>query len=154
MDDLSRVSLLQSGEDLAWDRFYNENRDNIANYFSYKGIPLSEIEELTQETFIGAFKSISSLHRIVSLIPWLYGIARHTFYLYLRDKYKKPMLFEPLIPKGDTSTIQFLSQRQKEIFYYHLIEGLSFKEISKVLGTADSTIRVSFMRAKRKLKNN
>ncbi len=148
------VSLLQSNDDGAWEDFYEENSGLIASYFFRKGMPYHLTEELTQETFIGAFQSIASLRRTDLLIPWLYGIAHHLFQHYLQEKYGRPKPIEPLAPLSDPSEIKKLSPREIEIVRYRLIEDLQFKEISRILGTADSTVRVTFMRAKNKLRNH
>jgi len=154
MNNHDLVSLLQSKDDKAWEGFYKENEERIASYFSKRGIPYHTIQDLTQETFIGAFQSISSLQKIRSLTGWLYGIAYHNFIHYLREKYKKPKTLEPLAPLSDIIRIKKLSSREIKIIQYHLIEGLTLKDISRVLGIADSTARVIFMRAKNKLRDN
>lgn len=154
MDNHNLVSLLQSKDDEAWEGFYKENSGRIADYFFRRGMPYHTTEELTQETVICAFQSIPSLQRIESLTHWLYGIAHHIFLHYLREKYKEPKPIEPLAPLSDPSNMKKLSPREIEIVRYRLIEDLQFKEISRILGTADSTVRVTFMRAKNKLRNH
>ncbi len=152
MMDNGLVSLLISEDDGAWESFYRENERGIAAYFFKRGIPDQHILDLTQETFIGAFQSISSLRKPESLTSWLYGIARHIFIHYLQKKYRQIKPLEPLAPLSDPSLMEKLSLREIEVIKYRLVEGISFIEISKILGTADSTVRVTFMRAKNKLR--
>lgn len=154
MDNHNLVSLLQSKDDVAWEGFYRENKGRIAAYFFRRGMPYHTTEELTQETFICAFQSIPSLRKIESLTHWMYGIAHHLFQHYLQEKYGRPKPIEPLAPLSDPSNMKKLSQREIEIVQYRLIEDLQFKEISKILGIADSTVRVTFMKTKNKLRNH
>lgn len=127
-------------------------------------------EDLTQETFYQASKSINNFKGECKVSVWLCQIAKYSWYKHL-DKCKKnhcdsydEVAFEVSCNKNLESDfiksedkmelfkkIHLLDPQSKEIIYLRLSGELSFKEIGDIFNKSENWARVSFYRAKKKL---
>ena len=127
-------------------------------------------EELTQETFYQAVRSIDRYDGSCKLSVWLCQIAKHLWYQQLRKQKRETPLPEdaaaldtPLPSAEEEVTarqghldllrlIHSLPDLQREVVYLRAFGGLSFREIGDVLGRSENWARVTFYRSKEKLK--
>lgn len=126
-------------------------------------------EELTQETFYRAVKTIDKFKGNCKIQVWLCQIAKNLWYDELkRNKRYKDFEDEDdyLIAKEDTENtaiqniekvnlykkMQNLDEQTKEVIYLRLTGELSFKEIGDILNKTENWARVTFYRGKQKLK--
>ena len=123
-------------------------------------------QELTQETFCQAIKSIHRFDGKCKLSTWLCAIAKNLFLAYQR---KHPVL-EDLdnidIPVDSAETdalenlekvalfqkLHNLEEPYREVTYLRIFGDLSFAEIGEVLGKTENWARVTFYRGKEKLR--
>ena len=126
-------------------------------------------EELTQETFYQAIRSIGRFDGSCKVSVWLCQIAKHLWYQHLRKRRREvPMPEEgvdtPLPPAEDDALeqagrlellrrVHSLPQTQREVVYLRVFGGLSFQEIGDVLGKTEVWARVTFYRGKEKLRD-
>lgn len=126
-------------------------------------------EELTQETFYQAVRSIERFDGSCKLSVWLCQIAKHLWYQYLRKHQQKPVSLEtapesyfPSAEEGLLAQeerlallrqIHRLPEPQREVVYLRAFGNLSFREIGDVLGKTETWARVTFYRTKEKLRN-
>lgn len=126
-------------------------------------------EELTQETFYQAVRSIERFDGSCKLSVWLCQIAKHLWYQYLRKHQQKPVSLEtapesyfPSAEEGLLAQeerlallrqIHQLPEPQREVVYLRAFGNLSFREIGDVLGKTETWARVTFYRTKEKLRN-
>ena len=124
-------------------------------------------EELTQETFYQAVKSIGRYDGSCQISTWLCGIARNVLQNHRRRQLRQPLSLEEIPePAGDSAedtvlegmgretilaSIHALSDPGREILYLRLLGGLSFREIGSVLAQSENWARVNFYRAKQLL---
>lgn len=122
-------------------------------------------EEITQETFFKALKHIDSFRGQCRLYVWLCQIAKNTYYTHL-EKQKRPIQ-EPS-PPGDAGpeeqlltqesafevhkVLHRLSEPYKEVFSLRVFGQLSFRQIGELFGKTESWARVTYHRAKLKIK--
>ena len=125
-------------------------------------------EELTQETFYQAVRSIDRFDGGCKVSVWLCQIAKHLWYQHLRKSGRETELPEeselPLVPSAEEETIDRssqldllrrvheLSEPGMEVVYLRVFGGLSFREIGDVLGKTETWARVTFYRGKERLK--
>nr|WP_297300753.1 sigma-70 family RNA polymerase sigma factor [uncultured Oscillibacter sp.] len=127
-------------------------------------------EELTQETFYQAVKSVDRFDGSCKVSVWLCQIAKHLWFQHLRkQKREAPVLPEDLPespgPSAEESVLEQegrmdllklvhnLPEPQREVVYLRAFGGLSFREIGDVCGRTETWARVTFYRSKEKLKN-
>lgn len=126
-------------------------------------------EELTQETFYQAVRSIDRFDGSCKLSIWLCQIAKHLWYQQLRKRQKAlvPLDEVPDFPAPSAEEglleqegqlallrkIHQLPEPQREVVYLRAFGGLSFREIGDVLDHTEAWARVTFYRSKEKLRN-
>lgn len=126
-------------------------------------------EELTQETFYQAVRSIDRFDGSCKLSIWLCQIAKHLWYQQLRKRQKAPVPLDnvpdSLAPSAEEGLLEQegrlsllrqihqLPELQREVVYLRAFGGLSFREIGDVLGQTEAWARVTFYRSKEKLRN-
>ena len=123
-------------------------------------------EDITSETFLKAIKTGDSFEGRCSLKVWLCQIAKHTYYDYVRKHSRLTALsselpsaynFElELLDKAAALTVHKLLHQMddpyKEVFSLRIFSELSFAEIGEIFCKSESWARVTFHRAKLKLK--
>ena len=128
-------------------------------------------EDLTQETFAIAVKEINKFKGNCKLSVWLCQIAKHLWYKKIKkEKREKNISFEELeseiieiesteeiICKQEENLklfkdIQKLDNVSREIIYLRMFGNLNFIEIGEILGRTANWARVTFYRAKQKIK--
>ena len=126
-----------------------------------------DAEDLAQETFIGAYRSLKSFNTNKKFFPWLYTIAINLTRNH--QKKKKPLLVEDFdhLPTDTNNPEQALSKLQEGealahhiqrlpvslreaiiLRYYHY---LRFEEISQILGLSLSAAKMRVYRGLEKL---
>lgn len=128
-------------------------------------------EDLTQETFAIAVKEISKFKGNCKVSVWLCQIAKHLWYKELKkSKKNKNISIEELteeIEETETTEdiicrkeeklkvfkdMQKLDEQAREIIYLRMVGNLNFMEIGEILGKTPNWARVTFYRAKQKMK--
>ena len=125
-------------------------------------------EDLTQETFYQAIRSIDRFDGRCKLSVWLCQIAKHLWYQHLRKRKREvPLPDEPPelpIPSAEEGLLEqegrlellrkihALPEQQREVVYLRSFGGLTFREIGDVLGKTENWARVTFYRGKEQLR--
>ena len=125
-------------------------------------------EDLTQETFYQAVRSIDRFDGSCKVSVWLCQIAKHLWYQHLRKANRETELPEeaelPLVPSAEEEAVSRSGQLDllrrvhelpepgREVVYLRAFGGLSFREIGDVLGKTETWARVTFYRGKERLK--
>jgi RNA polymerase sigma factor (sigma-70 family) len=125
-------------------------------------------EEITQETFIKALKNIDKFKGNCKINVWLCQIAKNTYFTYL-DKQKRfgtddipeeisqNSIESMIMNKEETfrlhKVLHRLKDPYKEVFTLRVFGELSFKQISQLFEKTESWARVTFHRAKGKIRD-
>lgn len=122
-------------------------------------------EEITQETFFKALKSINTFRGECRLYVWLCQIAKNTYFRYIQKAGRQAeeqvlsdgeSLEERLLEKESAFEIHRILHRlpepYKEVFSLRVFGELSFQQIGELFGKTESWARVTYHRAKLKIK--
>lgn len=125
-------------------------------------------EEITQETFFKALSALDSFDGKCKVSVWLSQIAKNTYIsMCRRDKYLAPntdtdRLTDPFdleLHLSDKETalsihkiLHSLEEPYKEVFSLRTFGELSFRHIGQLFGKTESWARVTYHRAKLKIK--
>lgn len=145
-----------------YDRYANE----VFKYLMCLCRDFDLAEELTQETFYQAVKSIHRYNGECKMSVWLCQIAKQSYYKYVEKNKKQQILQsqesssispETKIIKSEDKISLFrqihqLDEPYKEVILLRTLGELSFREIGEVQGKNENWARVTFYRAKLKLK--
>ncbi|MBP1931739.1 RNA polymerase sigma factor [Ammoniphilus resinae] len=166
--DRKRNTLLDDIND-----FYQKNNRMVYAYFLKVTGSQEESEELTQETFYQAVKSVHQFKQQSSLKTWLLQIARNVYRNNVRSWARDQKLFsvsEDIEMHGDDthnplrislhnqskneirSIFQKLPDDYRDVLIFKEIEGLTHEEISRILGKTPQSTKVLLYRAKQKFK--
>ena len=122
-------------------------------------------EELTQETFCQAIRTIDRFDGNCKLSTWLCGIAKNVLRTH-RRKHPPTESIEDLpltVPSAEAEALSAdrhlgllrrlhaLPEPYREIVYLRSLGHLSFREIGELLGKTENWARVTFYRAKERL---
>ena len=143
---------------------YRQYSDTVFRFLMSKTGSVELAEELTQETFYQAVKSIDRYDGSSRITSWLCGIAQNVLYAHLRARQKDPLPLEDVPEQPVVSTedlvvtrdetraileaIRELSDPGGEIMRMRIFGGLSFKQIGAILGRTEVWARVNYYRAK------
>ena len=124
-------------------------------------------EEITQETFFKVLKKIDTFEGKCDIGTWMIQIAKNSFYTHCKKKkHVSTEVCEDIPAKDnpenravdrDTAVeihliLHKLEEPYKEVFWMRTFGELSFKEIGTIHGKTESWARVTFYRAKQKIK--
>jgi RNA polymerase sigma-70 factor (ECF subfamily) len=153
---------------------YIELRDPVFKYLLRMTGDYDLAEELTQETFYRALLALPKFRRESSVKTWLYSIARNTYlnkisksniknasfaafdeeHLALEVNHHDPS--EKLIEDEQKISIKKAISNLPEVYRTVIMlkefEELGYEEIANKLGKTENWVRVTFFRAKQKLK--
>ncbi len=123
-------------------------------------------EELTQETFYQAIRTVNRYDETCKVSTWLLGIAKNVLLTYRRkhpatediedqdipvesaeDEALRSMVRVELLRK-----LHGLEEPKREVVYLRVYGGLSFREIGDIFGKTENWARVTFYRAKEQLR--
>ncbi len=147
------------------DRLYREHAQTVYKFLLSQCHSPSQAEELTQETFYQAVRSIDRFDGSCKISVWLCQIAKHLWYQTLRkNSREQPAEPEPASASAEEAylaregqmellrQIHALSEPAREVVYLRAFGGLSFRQIGDVLGKTETWARVTFYRSKEHLK--
>ena len=149
---------------------YQEHARTVYHFLLSRTHDPDLAEELTQETFCQALRSIERFDGSCKLSVWLCQIAKHLWFQHLRRQERTaPMPEDPpeiplpsaeedlLARQGQLDLlrrIHGLPELQREVVYLRAFGGLSFREIGAVVGKTETWARVTFYRTKEHLRKD
>ena len=153
------------------EEIYKEYSKIVYNYLLSLTCNSEVAEELMQETFYNAVKNINKFRNECSIKTWLCRIAKNKWIDYLKksnisseisideieEKFILVNSFEEEFSNKETvidlyKKIHNLDEKTREVIYLRIRADLSFKEIGEIMGESENWARVTFYRAKVKLK--
>lgn len=152
------------------DEIYRRHAKSVYAFLLAKTADSMLAEELTQETFYQAVKSIGSFKGESSVSTWLIGIANNVLRGYFRKQKKEAEEELPeteIAARGGTATedivlrsmdtislmqaMHRLPEPYREVLHLRLTADLSFKEIGQIMERTENWARVTYYRGKEKL---
>lgn len=150
-----------------FEAIYSEYFEDVYRYVYALCQNTSIAEEITQEAFFKALKSIDTFKGDCKLRVWLCQIAKNTYYTF-QKKHKRLVAYDVIYPdmsyeiesellhKEQIAEIQAaltqLEEPYQEVFRLRIFGDLSYQKISEIFGKTEGWARVIFHRAKLKLK--
>ena len=179
-DDAVLVKRVQAGEMAAFDQLVSKYRERLFSVVYNLTSNRDDANDLTQEAFIRAFRSISKFKGKSSFFTWLYRIAVNTTITHLKRSRKRRFFsFEQMDEEGPASAkleslasraktdkptymrelqeklndaLQKLSVKHRTVVVLYEIEGLSHQEIAEITKTSEGTVRSRLHYAKQQLR--
>ncbi len=172
------VKQARDGNRLAFDQLIDRYQEDIHRMIYYRIRAQMDAEDLTQDVFIRAYRSISRLREPQRFRGWLYRIAVNRVNDYLRKKrvrsiFKSSDEGVDIQPDADQNRDQpealeqvlkedfwrqvgriakKLSKMEREVFMLRFFDNLNINEIAQILKKSESTVKTHLYRALAKFK--
>jgi RNA polymerase sigma-70 factor (ECF subfamily) len=154
--------------------FFEEYYDRIFRYVLGMVHDSDEAEDLTQDTFLKAYRQRDSLRDAGALVAWLYRIATHITLDHLRQRGRRSPqeseadLAEVELPDLDGPSVQEAIEQEemsacvqqylanlpdsyRAVILLHDMHGLTGAEIAETLGVPLATVKIRLHRARKRL---
>src|SRR5262245_2834944 len=138
-------------------------------------VPESDVEDVTQEAFLKAYRKLGNFDGRSSFYTWLYRVAANTAMDWRKRERHRRHAPLPEGPEGDDAVpsaeagpersasqrelaaridaaIESLPEKYHEILVLREVEGLSYEEISERLGMSKGTVESRLFRARERLR--
>lgn len=179
--DTQLVELVKQASDgsrFAFEQLIDHHQGDIYRMIYYRIRARMDAEDLTQDVFIRAYRSISRLREPDRFRSWLFRIAVNRVNDYLRKK-RVSSIFQSSDEKPDIQpeATQFqeqpealeqvlkedfwrqvgriakkLSKMEREVFMLRFLDNLNINEIAQILKKSESTVKTHLYRALAKFK--
>ncbi|MBR6642334.1 MAG: sigma-70 family RNA polymerase sigma factor [Lachnospiraceae bacterium] len=148
------------------EEIYQEYARTVFKYLLSKTHDEDLAEELTQETFYQALKSIDRFDESCKISTWLCAIAKNQLLVYRRKHPEQENVEDIELVTGSAEEevfgglerVELMRQLHqcpepfREVMYLRIFGNLSFKEIGEIMEKTENWARVTFYRGKEKLK--
>ncbi len=157
-DEESLVRRAQQRDQEAFAQLYEEHFDKIYRYVSFRIGDKTEAEDVTQQVFLNALRSISSFKwKGIPFSAWLFRIAHNQVVDYLRKKKRATVpLDESLASSEDNPQLvveqkldieqlllatKQLTEAQREVVSLRFAGELSIAQVAKVMGKSQGAVK-------------
>jgi RNA polymerase sigma-70 factor, ECF subfamily len=150
----------------SFERIYDEFKIPIYNYIYHLVGDREQADDLTQDTFLKAFKALPKMDASLKLSAWLYRIATNTAYDALRRRRliswlpwqeldREPADVESADPQETVETVELVQmalhrmpQTYRAALLLYTQQGFTYAEIATTLGIAESGVKMYLSRAR------
>jgi RNA polymerase sigma-70 factor (ECF subfamily) len=167
--DAALAAAWQAGSEQAAADLVRRHASALARFLSGAGAGPGEVEDLAQEAFFKAFRSLDSWRQESSFRSWLFSIASNLRKdAYRRGKGRVVLSIEDHEPSDGRDPaaelvadetagrieagLARLPRLQREVFLLRVQQGMDYGEIASALGTTTGAARVHYHHAVKRLK--
>lgn len=169
--DAALIAAWRSGDEQAAAELVRRHARALARFLAGAGAPEADVDDLVQDTFIRAFRSIDRFRGACQFRTWLLTIGGNV----LKDAGRRagrakviPLDEGLLATDGDPQAeaeageaverlraeLGRLPRMQREVFLLRAQQGLEYGEIAAALGTTEGAARVHYHHAQKRLKES
>lgn len=169
--DNELIDLFLNGSEQAFNLLVRRHQDLVYNIARKITGNHQDAMETAQRVFVKLYDQLSSFQKRAAFSTWLYRIATNeslnvlrsnrTKRLFRLDEIEKEVSDATLNPHDSlieeekreqlTSILQQLPERQRTVFVLRMSEGLTYDEISEILGVSIGSLKASFFHAVKKV---
>ncbi len=162
--DEQLLAAFRDGQSSALDRLLERYQDKMLQFVRWRtALPQVEAEDVAQEVFLQAFRSVETYSGRSRFRTWLYGVATHVCNHALRDRARNAAALEnsasdiEVVPDGRMGALDILVARerrhavraavwgletnQRVVLLLRLWEKMSYAEMALVLEVPEGTVK-------------
>jgi RNA polymerase sigma-70 factor (ECF subfamily) len=173
--DQELLKLIQSPftKELGFRKLVESHQKRVYQVIRRMVIIHEDADDLTQNTFIKAFRNLDKFEGNSSLFTWLFRIATNESLTFLEKKKKryffsledhqekmKSYLEQPGVLTGEEiqkkleKALLKLPDKQRLVFHLKYQEDLSYEEMAEVTGTSVGALKASYHHAVKKIEQS
>ena len=163
--DAELIAAWKAGDQRAASRLVERHANALARFAASSGTwDPAEVDEIVQDTFVKAFGSIDSFRGESTWRTWLISIERRLMLDRRRaGRRRREEEIDDTTPAtggtpldhlvaGETeqrvrSALETLSPTQRDVFVLRVAEGLSYRDIARIVDTTEGAARVHYHNA-------
>jgi RNA polymerase sigma factor (sigma-70 family) len=170
--DIFYIEKILSGEQNAFTCLVNRHKDHVYNLALRICGNSEDAEEVAQDAFVKAYRSLPQFKMKSSFATWLYRIVYNTAISHVRQRKKVPLSLddfpadmadfvginsnEEQAEEEYKSTLvnfalQKISEEERGIIGLYYFEELNTEEIAQITGISKSNVKVKLFRARQKM---
>jgi RNA polymerase sigma factor (sigma-70 family) len=170
--DIYYIGQILEGNQNAFNHLVNRHKDHTYNLALKICGNHEEAQEIAQDSFIKAYRSLPHFKMKSSFATWLYRIVYNTAISLVRTRKKAPLSLEDFpvdaadflgvnISEEEAETeyrsslvnfaLQKISEEERGLIGLYYYEELTTEEISEITGIGKSNIKVKLFRARQKM---
>jgi RNA polymerase sigma-70 factor (ECF subfamily) len=149
-----------------FDEIYKQHHSDVYRFIlNLSGYNQILSEELTQETFFQAYRSIHKFKSQCHVRTWLFGIAKNVFFTYLRKGKNTintdevtlfanerfdvcdSLIQKELLDKA-VNIIRSMQKNMADVMVFRIMGNIPYKQIARELGITESSAKVLYYRGK------
>lgn len=173
MNEIELIKKIQAGDMKALGEIFEIYKNGALKYaYLITGNKFTS-EDIVQETFIKCYTNVNSLKKLEQFRPWFFKILTRIAWKHI-DNERKILSIENVFQKADDESIdesinmyiknqeeealhaeiEHLDLKQKTVIILYYFNGLTIKEIAKVMGCFEGTVKSRLYSARQKLKES
>ncbi|MEW6516295.1 MAG: sigma-70 family RNA polymerase sigma factor [candidate division FCPU426 bacterium] len=173
--DRQLIARTLRGDADAYDALVTRYRDRLYALVYHMVLNAQEAEDLAQETFVKAYRSLGKFRQESNFYTWLYRIAVNLVYTQSKKSSRRRTLFTAALEAGEPmgvhwpSTPEELAQseetkemilkaihqldpRFRQVLILKELEGLEVAEVARILSLPEGTVKSRLYRAREDLR--
>jgi len=161
--DSRLVEQIRRGDAAAGRRLVREHYARVYRFLLGRTGRPELAEDLTQETFVSAWRHLDTFDAGAPLLPWLLGIARRELLQALRRERPEASLEESAERADPTATtfvqsvelreaLRRLPVAEREVVVLHYLEGYRCEEIARILDVPLGRVKHRLIEARARLR--
>lgn len=171
----SLVELARHGDDEAFRLIFEQHHRIVLKFIYGMTSDLAQAEELTQETFLSAYRSLGSYSEEGKLASWLCGIAKNITRNWTRSRRNEigssqfdeqelseikdevnqspeQRLLGGELDDKISRALQSLDEDKRTVFVLKILRQMSYEDISQITGSTVPKLKTDLHRARLELK--
>ena len=173
MEEIELVKRVKQGEQNAFDELYEKYKVVTLRMAYLICGNLADSEDIVQETFVKCYQHIGELKKEEGFRSWIFHILTRTAWKYCKKQSKEcpeEDIMEKMSVQKEASSLEIILDKEQHshllskinelnvkhrttiILYYY--NGLSTKEIAKIVGCLEGTVKSRLFVARRLLKES
>jgi RNA polymerase sigma-70 factor (ECF subfamily) len=153
----------QLGDEKAFQRLVQKYTQQLFLYCRSFNLDATRCEDIIQETWLAAFRSLGRLRSVAKFRSWLYGIVRNKARQHLDKKTRDELLIQNITEYNEESSLQpsfkdyldvlpsafeRLSIHHREILTLRFLNEMSYDEMADLIGIGIGTVKSRIYYAK------
>lgn len=154
----------RSGDEQAFESLFRRHYDALHAFVFRLSLDAAAAEDIVQETFIKAARSLGQFRGEAAFRNWLYRIAMNTTRDWQRSAIRERLATEEMVEQNTAASpvadfgrvheaLAGLADNLRHAVALVYYEGFSHAESARILGCAETTVSWRIFRAKRQLKH-
>ncbi|MFO8010239.1 MAG: RNA polymerase sigma factor [Dehalococcoidia bacterium] len=171
VDEALIIALIREGNVDAFGEIVDHYQALIVRYLYRLTGDFTVAQDLTQDTFFQAYRSLSDFNSHISFKAWLYRIAtnnarqfyrrkRRISFIPFTDYGREDILLDDTIPVTERVEQQIAIEEslllvpydQRKCLVLHFVEGFKYREIAQIEGISEEAVRKRVARGSQKFR--